>query len=201
MKTESFLVRYSVKHPKKVTILMILIMLILGAFIYRINIDTDPENMLSRNEAVRIFHNVMKKEFSLYDMVVLGVVNEKDPDGVFNPDSLKNIYELTEFAKDLCWPDHNNPGKEIGVIDILLVPVGGFYTIDSTEASQVCDQLKPNIIIPMHFKTAKCAYPIAEADDFLKGKTNVKRMGASEAEFEHKKLPVISEIMLLQPAL
>jgi predicted RND superfamily exporter protein len=100
MKTESFLVRYSVKHPKKVTILMVLIMLILGAFIYRINIDTDPENMLSRNEAVRIFHNEMKKEFSLHDMVVLGVVNERDPDGVFNPDSLKNIYELTEF--DAC---------------------------------------------------------------------------------------------------
>jgi len=90
---------------------------------------------------------------------------------------------------------------ELGVIDILLVPVGGFYTIDGTEASQICDQLKPRIIIPMHYKTSKCAYPIAEVDDFLKGKTNVKRVGSSEAEFEYEKLPVISEIVLLQPAL
>ena len=90
---------------------------------------------------------------------------------------------------------------ELGVVDILLIPVGGFYTIDGTEASQICDQLKPRIIIPMHYKTSKCAYPIAEVDDFLKGKTNVKRMRSSEAEFEHEKLPVISEIVLLQPAL
>ena len=90
---------------------------------------------------------------------------------------------------------------ELDVIDILLVPVGGFYTIDGTEASQICDQLKPRIIIPMHYKTSKCAYPIAEVDDFLKGKTNVKRVGSSEAEFEYEKLPVISEIVLLQPAL
>jgi predicted RND superfamily exporter protein len=137
MKTESFLVRYSVKHPKKVTILMVLIMLILGAFIYRINIDTDPENMLSRNEAVRIFHNEMKKEFSLHDMVVLGVVNERDPDGVFNPDSLKNIYELTEFAKDLRWPDHNSPGKEIGVIDIDMLAPSLVDNIEPGEMGEV----------------------------------------------------------------
>ena len=90
---------------------------------------------------------------------------------------------------------------ELGVIDILLIPVGGFYTIDATEASQVCDQLKPRIIIPMHFKTSKCAYPIAEVDDFLKGKTNVKRMEVSEVEFEQGKLSATAEIILLQPAL
>ena len=116
---------------------MVLIMLILGAFIYRINIDTDPENMLSRNEAVRIFHNEMKQEFSIHDMVVLGVVNEKDPDGVFNPDSLKNIYELTEFAKDLRWPDHNNPGKEIGVIDIDMLAPSLVDNIESGEMGEV----------------------------------------------------------------
>ena len=51
-----------------------------------LKIDTDPENMLSSEEAVRVFHNEMKHAFSLYDMVVLGIVNDKHPDGVFNPD-------------------------------------------------------------------------------------------------------------------
>jgi L-ascorbate metabolism protein UlaG (beta-lactamase superfamily) len=91
--------------------------------------------------------------------------------------------------------------KEIGVVDILFVPVGGFYTIDAPVASQVCDQLKPKIVIPMHFKTPKCAYPIAGVEDFLKGKKNVRKVGSSEVEFEREKLPAVTEIVLLQPAL
>lgn len=96
-----------------------------------------------------------------------------------------------------------SPGQiaEIGPVDILFVPVGGFFTIDALVASQVCDQLKPKIIIPMHFKTPKCAYPIAGVEDFLKGKKNVRKVGVSEVEFERDKLPKATEIVLLQPAL
>ncbi|MHC4315831.1 MAG: efflux RND transporter permease subunit, partial [Planctomycetota bacterium] len=44
-------------------------------------------------------------------------------DGVFNPSSLGKIYELTEFAKTLLWEDEEEPGKQIGVIEIdLLAP-------------------------------------------------------------------------------
>jgi L-ascorbate metabolism protein UlaG (beta-lactamase superfamily) len=96
-----------------------------------------------------------------------------------------------------------SPGQvnEIGAVDILFIPVGGFYTIDASAASQVCDQLKPKVVIPMHFKTPKCAYPIADVEDFLKGKRDVKRIGDSEAEFEQERLPAVTEIVLLQPTL
>jgi len=90
---------------------------------------------------------------------------------------------------------------EIGAVDILFVPVGGFYTIDALVASQVCDQLKPKVVIPMHFKTPGCAYPIAGVEDFLKGKKNVRRVGGSEANFERERLPAATEIVFLQPAL
>jgi len=90
---------------------------------------------------------------------------------------------------------------EIGAVDILFVPVGGFFTIDAPVASQVCDQLKPKLVIPMHFKTPKCAYPIADVEDFLKGKRNVSRVGGSEVDLEQDKLPTATEIILLQPAL
>ena len=89
---------------------------------------------------------------------------------------------------------------EIGAVDILFVPVGGFFTIDAPVASQVCDQLKPKLVIPMHFKTPKCAYPIADVEDFLKGKRNVSRVGGSEVDLEQDKLPTATEIILLQPA-
>jgi L-ascorbate metabolism protein UlaG (beta-lactamase superfamily) len=90
---------------------------------------------------------------------------------------------------------------EIGAVDILLVPVGGYFTIDASEASQVCNQLKPKVVIPMHFKTPKCAYPIAGVEDFLRGKKEVRRVGGSEVDVEQEKLPAATEIVLLQPAL
>ena len=96
-----------------------------------------------------------------------------------------------------------SPGQVsgIGAVDILFVPVGGFYTIDASIASQVCEQLKPKVVIPMHFKTPSCDYPIAGVDEFLKGKKNVRKIGDSEVEFDREKLPATTEIVLLQPAL
>jgi hypothetical protein len=56
-------------------------------------------------------------------MVVVGIVNEKDPNGVFNVASLGRIYELTEVARRLRWPDQNDPNEEIGVVEVdLLAP-------------------------------------------------------------------------------
>ena len=90
---------------------------------------------------------------------------------------------------------------KIGAVDMLLIPVGGFFTIDATDASQVCDQLAPKVIVPMHFKTPKCTYPIASVEDFLKGKKDIRRVDCSEVEFEQEELPTATEIELLQPAL
>ena len=55
-----------------------------------------------------------------------------------------------------------------------MIPVGGTYTIDANEAVQLIEQLKPKVVIPMHYKTQYCDYPIAELTDFtndLKWKT------------------------------
>jgi L-ascorbate metabolism protein UlaG (beta-lactamase superfamily) len=90
---------------------------------------------------------------------------------------------------------------EIGSVDVLLAPVGGFYTIDAAEARRVCDQLRPRSVIPMHFRTARCDFPIADAGEFLKGKEAVRRVRGSEVEFQRADLPAATEIVLLQPAL
>jgi L-ascorbate metabolism protein UlaG (beta-lactamase superfamily) len=72
--------------------------------------------------------------------------------------------------------------SEIGNVDVLLVPVGGFFTIDAAEATQVADVLNPSVVIPMHFKTEKLGFPIAGVDPFLEDKEDVKRLGATELE-------------------
>jgi L-ascorbate metabolism protein UlaG (beta-lactamase superfamily) len=91
--------------------------------------------------------------------------------------------------------------SEIGPVDILLIPVGGFFTIDSKEAAHVAERIKPKILIPMHFKTEKCGFPIAPVEDFLKGKTNTKRLKTSEATFGEATLPQQMEIVVLEHAL
>ncbi len=90
---------------------------------------------------------------------------------------------------------------ELGQIDILLIPVGGYYTIDAKVASQIADKLAPRVIIPMHFKTAKCDLPITGVDEFLQGKRDVTWLDTSEAEFKAEQLPASTQIIVLKPAL
>ena len=90
---------------------------------------------------------------------------------------------------------------EIGPVDILLTPVGGYFTIDPKEATRVSQQIKPKILIPMHFKTEKCGFPIAPVEDFLIGKTNIKRLKESESVFDKATLPQQMEVVVLEHAL
>ena len=90
---------------------------------HHITVDTDPENMLSKDEPVREFHHEAKERFGLSDIVVVGIINQRHPQGVFNADSLERIYELTQFAKRLQWDGE-------GVISIDLIAPS---TVDNIE--------------------------------------------------------------------
>ena len=90
---------------------------------------------------------------------------------------------------------------ELGRIDILLIPVGGFYTIDAKVATEICNQLKPKVIIPMHYKNDRCGFPISGVDEFLQGKEGVSRLDASEVEFKPGELPASTQITVLKSAL
>ncbi len=89
----------------------------------------------------------------------------------------------------------------VGAVDVLLVPVGGTYTIGAAAATAVCEKLKPKVVIPMHYKTEKCDFPIAGVEDFLQGKPDVKRLDSSEVELKTDALPQSTEIVVLKPAL
>ena len=90
---------------------------------------------------------------------------------------------------------------EIGKVDILLVPVGGYFTIDDKAATQVCDQLKPKVIIPMHWNLKWSFSEIASVDEFLKGKKDVNRLDTNEVEFKLEELPSSTQIFVLKSAL
>ena len=54
----------------------------------------------------------------------------------------------------------------IGRVDVLMVPVGGVYTVDAADAAQVADALGPNVILPMHYKIEGLSLPIADVSEF-----------------------------------
>lgn len=85
----------------------------------------------------------------------------------------------------------------IGLCDILLIPVGGVYTIGPEQATQIISQLEPSIIIPMHYKLPGLKFDLSELDVF------VKEMGVENVEPQTKltitkdKLPAEPQVVVL----
>jgi predicted RND superfamily exporter protein len=62
------------------------------AMMPNLKIDTDPENMLSRDAPARIFHNQTKADFQMRDMIVVGIVSKNN---IFTPNSLQVVEQLS----------------------------------------------------------------------------------------------------------
>lgn len=87
--------------------------------------------------------------------------------------------------------------RTLGRVDVLLIPVGGYYTIGPKEAEIVAGQLQPRVVIPMHYKTdANRDWPIGTVEDFLRGKERVKQQDRS-VTITAAALPSAQEIWVL----
>lgn len=87
--------------------------------------------------------------------------------------------------------------KAIGAVDVLIIPVGGFYTIDAKTAKQVVEQLKPSLTVPMHFKTPVMDFPIMTVDPFAELMGGVQHAGATEIEVTRESLPKQAGVIVL----
>jgi len=70
--------------------------------------------------------------------------------------------------------------QTIGRVDMLLLPVGGTYTLGAEAAAKVMEQLQPRITIPMHYGVNGLAIPLDGVAKFLRGKTNVRTHASLE---------------------
>jgi L-ascorbate metabolism protein UlaG (beta-lactamase superfamily) len=91
--------------------------------------------------------------------------------------------------------------KAVGPTDVLIVPVGGTYTIDHHGATELVDALAPRIAIPMHYLTPRTTLNLAPVDEFLEGKPRVRKLLGSDLEVTADTLPAPTEIVVLEPAL
>jgi L-ascorbate metabolism protein UlaG (beta-lactamase superfamily) len=84
----------------------------------------------------------------------------------------------------------------IGKVDVLLVPVGGVFTLEAGQAVQLCGMLKPAIAIPMHYKTEHCTWLKCTADDFVSGYDNYRKLSTDEIELAKSNLPQPTEFII-----
>ena len=98
---------------------------------------------------------------------------------------------------DLGHPLSDEEIEQIGAVDILFVPVGGYFTIDAELAEKTVGRLQPKVVVPMHFKTGKCGFPIAPVEDYTKNKETRKLDG--EFEITKETLPERTTTFVLMP--
>jgi L-ascorbate metabolism protein UlaG (beta-lactamase superfamily) len=89
--------------------------------------------------------------------------------------------------------------KKSQAVDVLFVPVGGFFTLDPSKVNQVIKALSPKIVVPMHFKTGYTPdLPIQGPEAFLKNEKNVKKLGVQTFEITKDSLPKDREVWVLE---
>ena len=94
-----------------------------------------------------------------------------DAEGTKRGNTLLTVIEMDGLRiahlGDLGCPLNAGQAAFLRDIDILLVPVGGFYTIDAEQAAQVVRTVKPKVTVPMHFKTRyNSGWPISDVAPF-----------------------------------
>ncbi len=58
--------------------------------------------------------------------------------------------------------------------DILMIPIGGYYTIDTKEALEYIERIKPRIVIPMHYRSHEFGYDVLSTnEEFIKNRKDI----------------------------
>jgi len=84
-------------------------------------------------------------------------------------------------------------------VDVLLLPVGGRYTINGKQAAEVVSLLEPSIVVPMHYALPGLTVELDGPELFL------REMGVKEAQtrdslsIAREGLPEETEVVILEP--
>ena len=93
-----------------------------------------------------------------------------------------------------CMPEEEQI-RQLAHPDVLMIPVGGFFTIDGKTARKIAEKLQPRVMLPMHYKTAWNAdWPIEGPEAFLEG------IPGKNVRKEIEVLRITSEDLECQPA-
>lgn len=105
-----------------------------------------------------------------------------------------NIVHLGDFGQKKLTQDQV---EQLNSCDVLMIPVGGVYTIEAKEAPDIIAQLEPKIIIPMHYKLPGLKFDLAEVREFLSAMGKEAAEPVTKLSISREKLPEEPEIVVL----
>jgi L-ascorbate metabolism protein UlaG (beta-lactamase superfamily) len=117
---------------------------------------------------------------------------------IFDMDSLRVCH-----CGDLGHIPSQEQAAEIGPIDILLIPVGGTFTVNANKAMEVVKLLKPAVTVPMHYKTPALGFNIDGVDKFLAAAGISKQqayLDKQEIDVKPESLGLLPKIIVLSYA-
>jgi L-ascorbate metabolism protein UlaG (beta-lactamase superfamily) len=100
---------------------------------------------------------------------------------------------------DLAHPLDSDQIAELQGTDILFVPAGGGNPQDFQDVIHLWQQLKPRIVIPMHFSTVHCLSQKYKAEDLLRLVPNSKIIADSQISITKDNLPASTQMFILDP--
>lgn len=104
-----FLTKLGLRFPVPVLLGVFAVTAALTVQFPKVSFDNNPENMLEYDEPVRVIHREVKARFALYDFVVVGIVNYDHPAGVWNPETLGRVHDLTRELVSLHLTEEGRP--------------------------------------------------------------------------------------------
>lgn len=113
---------------------------------------------------------------------------------IFDVDGMRVVH-----LGDLGHPLSREQVSAIKPVDVLLLPVGGSFTLEPAEANRVAQDLEARIVVPMHYKTGKLRpdWPGVGVDEFLAGE-EAETLEASVYTFTRDTLPQEKLILVLK---
>src|SRR5262249_42473320 len=146
------------------------------------------------NSVNETFRDVKIRSVATYHDNAQGLERGKNTAFVLEVDGLKIVHlgDLGHLLSD-------GQVKEIGPVDVLMIPIGGVYTINGEAARQVVAQLKPRLfVVPMHHGTKEYD-DLLPPDEFVEGLKNVRREKSNELAFPADLKRDEPEVVLLAP--
>ncbi len=111
---------------------------------------------------------------------------------IFEAEGLK-IAHLGDLGHE---PDEDQYAALAG-IDVMMIPIGGYYTINTGIALKIVENVKPKLVIPMHFNTEVMNFPITDEEQFAK-ETGAKYWDSTEIEVTYENIDSLPNAVVLK---
>lgn len=152
-----------------------------------------PPGRAQWNPIDETFRDVKIRTVGVYHDQSQGMLRGKNAVFVFEFDGLKVVH-LGDLGHQL----NEDQLRQIGPVDVLLVPVGGIYTLNGDQAKRVVAAIQPRMyVLPMHFGT-RLFDDVLPPDEFLEGQANVRKLpGTNELPLTRPEKPGEPAVVLL----